>query len=70
MTQLNLPPSILTRLQAPLTHEEKLWTLNLPLEFRRVLTVIEGKMLVRLPAEQWPKELRWKAEQYIDSDDE
>jgi len=69
VTQLNLPHSILTQLQAPLTPEEKLWALNLPLGFRRALTAIEGKMLVRLPQEQWPDELQRKAEKYIEFDD-
>jgi hypothetical protein len=53
-----------------LTPEEKLWALNLPLEFRRELTEIEGKMLVRLPPVQWPEELQQKAEKYIEFDDE
>ena len=70
MTEQNLPPSILTQLQEPLTAEEKLWALNLPLEFRRRLTELEGKMLSRLSPKKWPEELRKKAERYIELDEE
>lgn len=66
MKQQNLSQSILIRLQEPLTPEEKLWALNLPLEFRRQLTEMEGKMLVRLKPSEWSESLRERAEKHVD----
>ena len=59
MTQPNLSPSILTRLQAPLTPDETLGMLGLPDGLTSHLSVMKLRALLRLSKEEiereWPE---------------